>query len=115
NGYILINAHVVEFAIFGKEQNPRGPSVRETMDEGGGGVQVLGEEEQGEEWAITSPLHLAAYSGDLSQLQEALKEMPVDSVDEYGRTPVMYAAMADREDCVELLVKKGASPNIQVH
>ena len=47
NGDILINAHVVEFGP-AKKQNPRGPSVRETMDEGGGGVQVLGEEEQGE-------------------------------------------------------------------
>ena len=65
------------------------------MDEGGGEVAVTGEEEGGEvsriplfydlpsdntptllsqEWAITSPLHLAAFNGNLPQLQEALKE-----------------------------------------
>ena len=70
------------------------------MEEGGGDVEVTGEEEQGEvgcvrytvllgteptntplmhtptlqEWVITSPLHLAAYAGDIPQLQEALKD-----------------------------------------
>ena len=32
----------------------------------------------------------------------------VDEVEENGRTPLMYSAMADREDCVKLLLKKHA-------
>lgn len=39
--------------------------------------------------------------------------MAIDSVDEYGRTAIMYSAMTDREECVEFLVKRGASLNIQ--
>ena len=86
-----------------------------------------------------SPLHLAAYIGDLAQLQETLKDSKshihdtvllcmvpalhvtvcgiaaaVDSVDEYGRTAIMYSTLAEREECVEYLVKKGASLSLQV-
>lgn len=32
----------------------------------------------------------------------------VDSIEENGRTPLMYSAMADREDCLKLLLKKHA-------
>ena len=39
----------------------------------------------------------------------------MDSVDEYGRTAVMYSAMAEREECMELLIKRGASLSPQVH
>ena len=35
-------------------------------------------------------------------------------MDEHGRTAVMYSAMADREECVELLIKRGASLTFQV-
>lgn len=32
----------------------------------------------------------------------------VDDVEENGRTPLMYSAMAEREDCLKLLLKKHA-------
>ena len=79
------------------------------------------------EWILRSPLHIAAYSGDLAHLQQLLEtsktifpvqlisfhsSIPntadVDTVEENGRTAIMYSAMADRLECVELLLQKGA-------
>jgi ankyrin repeat protein len=83
------------------------------MVESGGEVAVMGEGEHDARWVLHSPLHLAAYIGDLAQLQETLKDTAVDSVDEYGRTAIMYSTLAEREECVEYLVKRGASLSLQ--
>ena len=32
----------------------------------------------------------------------------MDETEENGRTPLMYSAMADRDDCLKLLIKKHA-------
>ena len=37
----------------------------------------------------------------------------MDGVEELGRTPLMYSSMADRVECVELLLKRGASTAVQ--
>ena len=34
--------------------------------------------------------------------------MDVDEREEFGRTPLMYSAMAERVECVEVLVRRGA-------
>ena len=81
---------------------------------------------------LRSPVHIAAYSGDLNQLEQLLESseseftitplppaphppppaLPytadVDAVEENERTALMYGAMADRPECVELLLQKGA-------
>lgn len=61
-----------------------------------------------EEWILQSALHVAAYSGDVDRLQELLQTCGVDDVEEYRRTALMYAAMADRWECVQLLLKHSA-------
>ena len=89
-----------------------------------------------QEWELQSPLHIAAYSGNVAKLEELLKtcestSLPnsfialptdkttafhvgdVDLVEEFGRTPLMYSAMAEREECVVALLRHGALITLQ--
>ncbi len=79
-----------------------------------------------EEWLLQSPLHVAAYTGDLSKLEALLEtgmcvdsnivysvDCPihtegVDEVEGQGRTALMYSCMADQVDTLTALLKKGA-------
>lgn len=95
-----------------------------------------------EEWVLQSPLHVAAYSGDIAQLEQLLQSgmlvsfnelsrhdnihacdlnnefilsyvVEVDSVEENGRTALMYCAMAEQVDCLQLLLKRGSFVSAQ--
>lgn len=86
-----------------------------------------------QEWELQSPLHIAAYSGNVAKLEELLKTCEsrsfpnslhtdkttafhvgdVDLVEEFGRTPLMYSAMAEREECVVALLRHGALITLQ--
>ncbi|KAL2083921.1 hypothetical protein ACEWY4_019439 [Coilia grayii] len=62
---------------------------------------------------LSSQVHAAAVNGDKSTLQKLITADPAlrDSVDGFGRTPLMYCVLADRLDCAEALLKAGASVN----
>ncbi|XP_070570393.1 inversin-like [Ptychodera flava] len=55
-------------------------------------------------------IHAAAVNGDKSALQKAIAANPklIDGNDQFGRTPLMFAVLADRLDCAEILLKAGA-------
>ncbi|XP_030847433.1 inversin-like isoform X1 [Strongylocentrotus purpuratus] len=59
----------------------------------------------------TTQIHAAAVNGQKTALQKLLKTYPkeVDQADQFGRTPLMFAVLADRLDCAEVLIKKGAN------
>ena len=79
-----------------------------------------------EEWILQSPLHVAAYSGDKNKLLQLLEESKercvygyshsiicsssgdVDEVDENGRTSLMYCAISDQLECLQLMLNRGA-------
>ncbi|EGD76633.1 hypothetical protein PTSG_07746 [Salpingoeca rosetta] len=63
--------------------------------------------------ADVTPLHRAAALGDESVLQQILEEtqLPVDVVDQYGRTPLMYAVHCGNTQCAHLLLTQGADVN----
>ena len=62
-----------------------------------------------------SSLHLLAINGDRDKLQEALHSslhQDIDEVDHLSRTPLIYAVLGDRVECVALLLKHRANINI---
>ncbi|XP_048117745.1 inversin isoform X3 [Alosa alosa] len=66
---------------------------------------------------LSSQVHAAAVNGDKSTLQKLITADPAlrDSVDGFGRTPLMYCVLADRLDCAETLLKAGAAVNQRDH
>lgn len=66
---------------------------------------------------LSSQVHAAAVNGDKSTLQKLITAEPGlrDSVDGFGRTPLMYCVLADRLDCAEALLKAGAAVNQRDH
>ncbi|XP_052003163.1 inversin-like isoform X1 [Xyrauchen texanus] len=64
-----------------------------------------------------SQVHAAAVNGDKNTLQRLITAEPRlrDSVDQFGRTPLMYCVLADRLDCAEVLLKAGAAVNKTDH
>lgn len=68
-----------------------------------------------EEWQ-TTPLHYAAGTGDLPALQEfcqpeILNEIDINAHDPQGRTPLIYAVLADQLECMLLLLTSGCDIN----
>jgi len=62
--------------------------------------------------ANAGKLHLAAQSGDFSGVDAALKSGDdVNQADDYGMTPLLYAAATSNVSVVEHLLEKGADPN----
>jgi uncharacterized protein len=62
--------------------------------------------------AINASMHKAALDGDLSLVTTLLDNgFPVDSVDEDGRTPLIYAAYNGHTAVIKKLIQKGASVN----
>ncbi|XP_037120503.1 serine/threonine-protein phosphatase 6 regulatory ankyrin repeat subunit A isoform X3 [Syngnathus acus] len=58
-----------------------------------------------------SPLHLAAYHGHCGALEVLLSSMPdVDVRNPQGRTPLSLACSRGHQECVSLLLHRGASP-----
>uniref|UniRef100_A0A1I8IJF0 ANK_REP_REGION domain-containing protein n=1 Tax=Macrostomum lignano TaxID=282301 RepID=A0A1I8IJF0_9PLAT len=55
-------------------------------------------------------VHLACLAGDLETLAYLVDslELPVDSRDSKGRTPVHLCAVRGFDDCLQLLLKRGA-------
>eukprot|EP00047_Mylnosiga_fluctuans_P023431 m.137765 g.137765 ORF g.137765 m.137765 type:complete len:1223 (-) comp9581_c0_seq3:2173-5841(-) len=53
-------------------------------------------------------LHIAASRGDLNGIKNLLKSLDVDCPDSTGRTPLMYAALANQGKAVRMLLKCGA-------
>ncbi len=51
--------------------------------------------------------------GNIAKLKTLLLVKPtaVNSKDAYGRTPLHWAVISDKEDCVRILVKAGSDPN----
>ena len=61
-----------------------------------------------------SPLHLAAYAGDLESLGEDLEEgYEINGVDAWGQTPLHLAAEYDWEEAARILLAKGADPKLR--
>lgn len=66
------------------------------------------------------PLHIAAYFGILSWVQKLLKKSslmklisnPANEKDSKGWTALMWAALGDQEDVMQLLVDHGANVNV---
>eukprot|EP00051_Salpingoeca_urceolata_P023244 m.391732 g.391732 ORF g.391732 m.391732 type:complete len:360 (-) comp20081_c0_seq23:2695-3774(-) len=91
-------------------------------DDGGdhGQIHSLPRDDGGGDWAShggtlhdlsepTNPLHYAAATGTRADLRRLLKAgEQVQSVDHFGRTALVYAAVADIVQNAEYLLKKGA-------
>jgi len=60
-------------------------------------------------------LHSAAGQGDRAALKNFLHTFPVDVPDRLGRTPLMYASIANKAKTVEALLKAGASARVMDH
>ena len=62
-----------------------------------------------------SILHAAAITGDKSGVSRlcAAQIVDVDARDKFGRTPLMFAALADFAECAEALLKHGARPQLR--
>lgn len=58
-------------------------------------------------------IHWAAYSGDDEELERLLEQDPglANARDSFGRTPLHYAAGANRDQMVDLLLNNDADPN----
>ncbi|EDQ86185.1 uncharacterized protein MONBRDRAFT_28628 [Monosiga brevicollis MX1] len=67
-------------------------------------------QQQYEEWQQhgATMLHSAAGQGDRVAIKALLQTLDVNSCDALGRTPLMYAAIANRVRSVELLLKSNA-------
>ncbi len=62
--------------------------------------------------ADSGKIHLAAQSGDRAGIDAALQSgSPVDQIDNYGKTPLIYATERGNAAIVEYLLNKGANPN----
>lgn len=61
-----------------------------------------------------SPLHYAALSGDVSEVERLLAEGTDPSLaDRSGHTPLHFAAQEQRASCVPILVAAGASVDVR--
>ena len=61
-----------------------------------------------------SPLHVSAYAGDLESLGKDLATgYEINGVDDWGRTPLHLAAEYNWDQVVQILLEKGADPQIQ--
>ena len=61
-------------------------------------------------------LHWSAYGGSLSLMSLALaKDLPVESKNIYGRTPIMFCAMNLNKNATKLLLNAGADINASDH
>ncbi len=61
-----------------------------------------------------SPLHVSAYAGDLESLGKDLATgYEINGVDDWGRTPLHLAAEYNWDQVVQILLGKGADPQIQ--
>jgi len=62
--------------------------------------------------ADSGKIHLAAQSGDRAGIDAALQSgNSVNQIDNYGKTPLLYASEAGKDASVEYLLDKGANPN----
>lgn len=62
--------------------------------------------------ADSGKIHLAAQRGDLAGIDAALQSgSPVNQIDNYGKTALLYAAESGNDAVVEYLLNKGANPN----
>eukprot|EP00050_Salpingoeca_kvevrii_P009466 m.3156 g.3156 ORF g.3156 m.3156 type:complete len:1233 (+) comp2270_c0_seq1:75-3773(+) len=62
-------------------------------------------------------LHHAANVGNLQGIKDLLKagKLDVNSMDNYGRTPLMHAVHRQHLHCAELLIRNGANVNAQAN
>lgn len=60
-----------------------------------------------------SIIHIAAMQNDVAGLKSSIGEFGIDMVDENGRTPLMYAVIANKGKSTRYLLKHGANVNIQ--
>lgn len=62
--------------------------------------------------AAYTGLHAAAHSGNLDDIRQLVASgASLEAIDDNGRTPILTAAFASREDSVLLLAKLGANAN----
>lgn len=61
-----------------------------------------------------SMAHRASFLDDKSSLRQIIDQQPelLNQQDPTGATPLFYATVAKKEDCVEFLLSRGADPNI---
>src|SRR5260221_4313456 len=58
-------------------------------------------------------LHSAAFSGDKNKVEELLNNaVDVNSINDEGDSALMYAAMDDHPEIIEVLLVNGADPDI---
>lgn len=66
-----------------------------------------------EDWFERDQLHFAAEEGDLTKVEELLKQgYPVNAFDELSRTPLHYAAIEGHTAVVRYLIEAGADVNL---
>ena len=65
--------------------------------------------------AGNTPLHNAAYKGDVAEITALLEkpDVKIDAVEKRGLTPLMLAAGHGHADAVKLLLEKGADPKLK--
>jgi hypothetical protein len=97
-----------------------GAHPRTTNPDGWTAVMVAGGNEDLEmlrllrDYGAEITLHFAAMIGDMVKAQELLASgVDINATDEFGRTPLMWAAAMRQSEMVKLLVDKGAKVNIR--
>lgn len=94
------------------------PALRATVSaqkrDGGAGYRPQRDSRtQGRPWALF-PLHEAAKNGDIMKLRNCLnssgKDMPVDSLDQWGQTPLHVAVKHRQVATAAALIDAGANP-----
>ncbi|WP_374755391.1 ankyrin repeat domain-containing protein [Paenibacillus sp. UNC499MF] len=57
-------------------------------------------------------MHDAAFGNDTKLLEEHIKKnVPIDSLDKYSRTPLLIAAQESSTDVIRILLSHGANVN----
>lgn len=62
---------------------------------------------------ITNALHVAAKNGGIKMIGIVLPHFDINSINEFGETPLMLAATYGKEAAFEMLIQNGAKPHLE--